>query len=424
MILKHPVITTKATNATNNKLKEEAWKAIAQEFSAVTGDMQRPEQIRLKWENLKKFARKRSAFIRQNNLKNGGGKSYIPPDEVLDRVASILGTKCNGFPAEFGGDSDEAIASRASEAIIEVFDFPPFPEVAQGSSAVVTGGDCGGDNGGGSYTPNNYIFNTPKSAMNKRRKLSEEVQRAQRDKDLGLAAYHVVFVKIRIQAELHYSTKTTLGFVLRPNIMLALSLQNRQQLKKYCAPTRVNTKQRQREALTKERQHRLATGGGPSISDAVVDPDVSMVAPALIVGIDNAIDSDLVEESSQSQIPDAVEIEHYVLDDVSQTSVISHDQATEDHIVLPDSPIPSTSQMSQPFITTIPSARKSPARSNTRTGLKNSVIEQEYKDRPVRATEKHNIEMQILKEQLREAKAKADLAELILKEKQFNRLVG
>ncbi|PZC74309.1 hypothetical protein B5X24_HaOG208001 [Helicoverpa armigera] len=76
---------------------------------------------------------------------------------------------------------------------------------------------------------------------------------------------------------------------------------------------------------------------------------MSMVAPALIVGIDNAIDSDLVEESSQSQIPDAVELieEHFVLDDVSQTSVISQDQATEDHFVLPDSPIPSTSQMSQ-----------------------------------------------------------------------------
>ncbi|KAF9406037.1 hypothetical protein HW555_013455 [Spodoptera exigua] len=87
--------------------------------------------------------------------------------------------------------------------------------------------------------------------------------------------------------------------------------------------------------------------------------DVSMVAPALIVGIDNAIDSDLVEESSQSQIPDAIEIdEHY-----------------------------------------------------------------EYKDLSVRATEKHNLEMQILKEQLRGAKAKADLAELILKEKQNSTVV-
>ncbi|CAH1636179.1 unnamed protein product [Spodoptera littoralis] len=196
MIMKYPVITTKATNATNNKLKEEAWKSIAQEFSAVTGDLRRPEQIRLKWENLKKSARKRSAFIRQNNLKTGGGKSFIPPDDVLDRVASILGSTCNGLPAEFGGDADEAIASKAAEAIVEVFDFQPLPEIVQDSSVVVLGGDCGGNGGGGdcggnggTYTPKNYIFNTPKSAMNKRRKLSEEVQRAQRDKDLGLATY-------------------------------------------------------------------------------------------------------------------------------------------------------------------------------------------------------------------------------------------
>lgn len=46
--------------------------------------------------------------------------------------------------------------------------------------------------------------------------------------------------------------------------------------------------------MTKERQHRLATGGGP-ITDAVINPDVSMVVPALIVGIDNVIDSDVVE---------------------------------------------------------------------------------------------------------------------------------
>ena len=56
----------------------------------------------------------------------------------------------------------------------------------------------------------------------------------------------------------------------------------------------MNLKQRQREALTKERQHRMATGGGPSISDATIDPDVAEVAPALIVGIETAIDSDTV----------------------------------------------------------------------------------------------------------------------------------
>lgn len=51
-------------------------------------------------------------------------------------------------------------------------------------------------------------------------------------------------------------------------------------------------KQRQREALTKERQHRVATGGGPITSDAVIDANVAEIAPALIVGVEEAFDSD------------------------------------------------------------------------------------------------------------------------------------
>lgn len=101
------------------------------------------------------------------NLQTGGGKSYIPPDEVLDRVASILGATCNGLTAEFGGDANEAIASEATcEAIVEVLDFQPLPELAQGSSVAVLGGNGGGNDGGGggSNTPKNFIFNTPKSA--------------------------------------------------------------------------------------------------------------------------------------------------------------------------------------------------------------------------------------------------------------------
>ncbi|CAH1645673.1 unnamed protein product [Spodoptera littoralis] len=144
-----------------------------------------------------------------------------------------------------------------------------------------------------------------------------------------------------------------------------------------------------------------------------------MVAPALIVGIDNVIDSDVVEDSSQSELPISIEIEDIQLEDISQGSAISQEQTIKiDHIVQPESPNPSTSQMSQPSITTIPSVRKSPARStNTRTVLlKKNVIEQEYNDRSVRATEKHNLEIEILSEQLREAKSKADLTELILRE--------
>lgn len=65
-----------------------------------------------------------------------------------------------------------------------------------------------------------------------------------------------------------------------------------------------NLKQKQREALTKERQHRLATGGGPSRDDAVIDPDVAQVAPALIAGIEEAVDSDTLPGNSIVQIRD------------------------------------------------------------------------------------------------------------------------
>ncbi|CAG4951118.1 unnamed protein product [Parnassius apollo] len=101
-IFKQNVITTKATNTTNNKLKEEVWKSLAQEFSAMAGEL--PEQLRLKWENLKKSVRKRNTSIRQYNLKTGDGKMYILPDEALYLVTFMLKATCMGFTVEFYGD--------------------------------------------------------------------------------------------------------------------------------------------------------------------------------------------------------------------------------------------------------------------------------------------------------------------------------
>lgn len=53
-------------------------------------------------------------------LQTGGGKSYIPADEVLDRVASMLSITCSGLTAECGGDgSQDEVAT--SEAVVERF---------------------------------------------------------------------------------------------------------------------------------------------------------------------------------------------------------------------------------------------------------------------------------------------------------------
>ncbi|XP_022817169.1 uncharacterized protein LOC111350006 isoform X1 [Spodoptera litura] len=92
LVEENPVVFSKATNASNNLLKDATWSIITDSFNAlIASSPRKPEQLRLKWENLKKSARKRSTKIRMNNLKTGGGKpEFIPPDEALDKVAAIL----------------------------------------------------------------------------------------------------------------------------------------------------------------------------------------------------------------------------------------------------------------------------------------------------------------------------------------------
>lgn len=64
------IITSKTTNASNNKLKTEEWVRLTERFNATATNSPRTfQQLRLKWENLKKNARKRSTKIRMNQIK-------------------------------------------------------------------------------------------------------------------------------------------------------------------------------------------------------------------------------------------------------------------------------------------------------------------------------------------------------------------
>ncbi|XP_050558499.1 uncharacterized protein LOC126912100 [Spodoptera frugiperda] len=119
LIQSHPVVITKETNAATNKLKEESWISLTNKFNSKSGQIPRQVgQLKLKWDNLKKAARKRAANIRMNNLKTGGGKpDFIPPDEILEKVASVLGPTCSGFDVPFGGDG-----VGATENVNEIFE--------------------------------------------------------------------------------------------------------------------------------------------------------------------------------------------------------------------------------------------------------------------------------------------------------------
>ncbi|XP_045508769.1 uncharacterized protein LOC123704422 [Colias croceus] len=128
LIQSNPIITSKETNASTNKLKYECWISLTNTFNAKSGQIPRkPDQLKLKWDNLKKAARKRAANIRMNNLQTGGGKpDFIPPDETLDKVASLLGSTCSGFDVPVRGDGvGERILFEDINAADETAEQPP-----------------------------------------------------------------------------------------------------------------------------------------------------------------------------------------------------------------------------------------------------------------------------------------------------------
>ncbi|XP_045782777.1 uncharacterized protein LOC123879212 isoform X1 [Maniola jurtina] len=92
------IIARKSTDAATNQMKLEEWKKIAEDFNTKTVWRRSPQQLRLKWENLKKCSRKRSLRIKMNH-QMGPDEEYIPPDDILDRVAKLL-------DRPFGGDAE------------------------------------------------------------------------------------------------------------------------------------------------------------------------------------------------------------------------------------------------------------------------------------------------------------------------------
>ncbi|CAK1577921.1 unnamed protein product [Parnassius mnemosyne] len=105
----NPIITSKSITASTNKLKEEAWTNLTKSFNAsISSTPRSTDQLRFKWDNLKKMARKRSPDFMLSNLKLAGDKKKLSTqDDILNRVTSILVTTCDGFTAQFGGDSEQ-----------------------------------------------------------------------------------------------------------------------------------------------------------------------------------------------------------------------------------------------------------------------------------------------------------------------------
>ncbi|XP_047041246.1 uncharacterized protein LOC124645475 [Helicoverpa zea] len=109
LIERNPIIRSKETNATTNRTKDDAWTSLAHEFNARSKSVTLiKEQLKLKWDDLKKRAGKRSPRIQLNNLKTAGGGGGKPgfntSNELLDNVTGPLRPSRTRFVAPFVGE--------------------------------------------------------------------------------------------------------------------------------------------------------------------------------------------------------------------------------------------------------------------------------------------------------------------------------
>lgn len=91
-----------------------------------------------------------------------------------------------------------------------------------------------------------------------------------------------------------------------------------QQLKKLWT----NLKQNQRDALTKEKQALMATGGGPSIPAVEVDPDVSAIAPNLMTTAPTIYSSNFDNEEIEERERQMISYDENVTNDEFQHTEI------------------------------------------------------------------------------------------------------
>ncbi|KAL0869314.1 hypothetical protein ABMA27_007574 [Loxostege sticticalis] len=88
----HPVLFSKATNASNNQLKEATWLKITKTFnSMVASNPRKPEQLRLKWE-------RSSSYDRDATFSS---IAFSIPSMAKPEIDRILGTAVNNHPRNF-----------------------------------------------------------------------------------------------------------------------------------------------------------------------------------------------------------------------------------------------------------------------------------------------------------------------------------
>ncbi|XP_072945312.1 uncharacterized protein [Epargyreus clarus] len=114
------VLENKKSDASTWKMKEAAWESIQNEFNARSGGTFRSTKtLKVKYEGLKRTVRKKSAAIRLELYRTGGGSNKAPSlDNVEEQIKSMITLSTDGMKSVY--DCDVISQSHENQDVIDV----------------------------------------------------------------------------------------------------------------------------------------------------------------------------------------------------------------------------------------------------------------------------------------------------------------
>ena len=101
------VVENKKTDAVMWQQKKEAWDKLAVDFEKFSGVKRSAKNLKDKYENLKKKAKKELADEKKETYATGGGTRNIRVSRISEDISSILGVAGKGLENKFDSDRIE-----------------------------------------------------------------------------------------------------------------------------------------------------------------------------------------------------------------------------------------------------------------------------------------------------------------------------
>ncbi|XP_022818412.1 uncharacterized protein LOC111350919 [Spodoptera litura] len=147
------ILENKQSDASTWKQKEAAWKAIQNDFNARSGGTFRTTKtLKVKYEGLKRTVRKKSAAIRSELYRTGGGRNTAPPlDNVEEQVKSMISLSTDGLHSIYDSDviqenqgTQDNINVPDEQVEISMIDVPEIVEstTSQNQIVVLVANEC------------------------------------------------------------------------------------------------------------------------------------------------------------------------------------------------------------------------------------------------------------------------------------------